>query len=440
MTSLVEFQKYLPSASVFPGNYFGFRNGKLFGEVAPYVNKEKLPGMSVLPKPTFLSWMKGAPFLLVNTPNTLWCLTALSFYFLFPYDLSERGTAFTGPVSFAFFMERFPLWFALTFGYTSFWHTTVYLLNWAKRPFIQNRPYNLDKVAHNIVWSLSGVVLWTVFENVFTFLWATNRLSYIANVDSFSTPSGFMKFVAAMMLTPIWRDIHFYFAHRLLHYKALYTQVHSLHHRNTDVEPFAGLCMHPVEHLYYYSCISPSLLFVCSPFAFLWNGVHLLLSPGASHSGYEDHFQADSFHYMHHRYFECNYAGFGAGFLDVLMNTFTDSMEKEKDGITLREDPKSTLRVLPTKEFILYLLSSGSCFLPWLLAYQGGFSGSVLSTVVSLIAGVGPVGFAYLLTEVFGGKGGTPITNTSSSFLHITIGSVVCSLPISYACYLTLAT
>lgn len=36
---------------------------------------------------------------------------------------------------------------------------------------------------------------------------------------------------------------------RLLHFKPLFQQVHSLHHRNTDIEPFAGLCMHPVEHL-----------------------------------------------------------------------------------------------------------------------------------------------------------------------------------------------
>ena len=34
--------------------------------------------------------------------------------------------------------------------------------------------------------------------------------------------------------------------------KAMYKYIHSLHHRNTDIEPFAGLCMHPVEHLYYY--------------------------------------------------------------------------------------------------------------------------------------------------------------------------------------------
>ena len=59
--------------------------------------------------------------------------------------------------------------------------------------------------------------------------------------------------------------------------------------------------MHPVEHLYLFSCLAPSFIFFTSPFAFRWNGVHLLLSSAASHSGWEDHFQSDQYHYLHHR-------------------------------------------------------------------------------------------------------------------------------------------
>jgi sterol desaturase/sphingolipid hydroxylase (fatty acid hydroxylase superfamily) len=191
----------------------------------------------------------------------------------------------------------------VTFGYTAFFHVTLYWLNWAERPFLKRSTYNVDKLAHNIFWSLSGVAIWVAFENVFAFLWATGRLSYLTDAAAFSsfTSWGFLNFAAGLVLIPVWRDAHFYFAHRMLHFPALFQQVHSLHHRNTDIEPFAGLCMHPIEHLYYYACILPSLVIFCSPFHFLWNGVHLLLAPGASHSGYEDHFQADAFHYMHHR-------------------------------------------------------------------------------------------------------------------------------------------
>ena len=417
----------------FPGNYFGFRNGKLFGETNPHVNMEKLPGMSILPRPTVYSWMREAPFILITSPNMIWCLVALGLYGVFPYDLSPTGSAFSTPLSWAFFIERFPIWFALTFGYTSFWHVTLYGLNWAKRPFIKNRPYNIDKVVHNIFWSSSGIVIWTMFENVFAYLWATNRLSYIDNGESFTTGNGFLKFVAATMLIPVWRDVHFYFAHRFLHFKPLYQQVHSLHHRNTDIEPFSGLCMHPVEHLYYYACILPSLIFVCSPFAFAWNGVHLLLSPGASHSGYEDHFQADAFHYMHHRYYECNYAGFGASFLDIMMGTFVESMEaKDKDGPTLREDAKSTLRTVPTQEFVLYLVLSGACIAPW--AYYAGNTVLTMnmSILYSILAGFGPVITAILLSR------NISMCKNVASLAHIMIGSLVCSVPITYACYLSL--
>jgi hypothetical protein len=44
--------------------------------------------------------------------------------------------------------------------------------------------------------------------------------------------------------------------------------------------------MHPIEHLYYFSCLAPSLYFKTSPFVMLWNGMHLLLSPAAGDSLY----------------------------------------------------------------------------------------------------------------------------------------------------------
>ena len=86
-------------------------------------------------------------------------------------------------------------------------------------------------------------------------------------------------FCLAAFWVPLYREIHFYFSHRLIHIKALYKYIHSVHHRNTDIEPFAGLSMHPVEHLYYYSCVGPSLLIFGTPFAFMWMGLHLILSP-----------------------------------------------------------------------------------------------------------------------------------------------------------------
>jgi sterol desaturase/sphingolipid hydroxylase (fatty acid hydroxylase superfamily) len=269
-------------------NFAGAQNGKFFQIVPPHVDKKLPPGYSELPVPTFWAWVSGFPFVLLFSPNTIWAVIALAVYFVFPYDLSPTSTPFAREQ----LLTRFTLYCVLVFGYNGFFHTALYFLNWANRPFIKNRVYNVDKVIHNLFWSLSGVFIWTLFEATFIHLWSTGRLSYLSDKDAFSSPYGALNFFLSLWLIPIWRDFHFYFAHRLIHFKAMFQMVHSLHHRNTDIEPFSGLTMHPVEHLYYYSCILPSLVIYLSPFALMWNGIHLVLSPGASHSGYEDHWHA----------------------------------------------------------------------------------------------------------------------------------------------------
>jgi hypothetical protein len=280
-------------------------------------------------------------------------------------------------------------------------------------------------------WTLSGVIIWTIFENIFCYLWATNRLIYNSNLTNF---------LLGLFGIPLWRSWHFYFAHRFLHFGPLYNQVHSLHHRNTDIEPFSGLCMHPIEHLYYFSCILPSLFFVCSPFTFLWNGVHLLLSPAASHSGWEDHFQSDTFHYLHHRYFECNYAGTDAAFMDIIFGTFKESID-EKEKVNPRDDAKSNLFDTFKIEFINYLclcVLSVSIFLYF--AFQVATHKLILNEIskISLasLVGFGPVIFAYLFST---SNRVQPIKMTIfGNLFHLIMGIIFCSVPITYMCKLVL--
>lgn len=425
-------------------NMFGMIRGKYFGEPPLYVDKALPAGMTDLPKPTLVSWIRNSPFVLITTPNFIWAVISLLMYRAAPYDLSSTSSAALAPISSSFFLERFPLWFSLTFGYFSLCHVAIYGLNMSNRPFIENRIYSVDKVVHNAFWTSSGIAIWTVFENVFAYLWATGRLPYISDSNSFSTPWGLGAFIAALMGVPVWRSIHFYFAHRFLHYTPLYKQVHSLHHRNTDIEPFSGLCMHPVEHLYYFSCILPSLVFYCSPYAFLWNGVHLLLSPAASHSGYEDHFQSDVFHYLHHRYFECNYAGSDAAFMDIAFGTFKGSFKDhplDQHGPKPREDAKSTLRLVPTEEFIVYLSSSTLCVLVWVYAALERSSLTVTqSLAIASTVGFGPVLLASIITNRYSsGSNVHPVKmSLGANALHLLFGTLFCSVPISYACWLTL--
>ena len=419
-------------------------NGKYFGEPPQYVNKNLPAGMTDIPTVSFISWIKKAPFILITSPNFIWAIISLSLYTVAPYNLDTNSPSSISPINSVFFFERFPIWFGITFGYFSFWHIAIYWFNMAKRPFIKDRIYNVNKVIHNAFWTTSGIAIWTIFENVFVYLWATGRLAYIPDKISTSTPMGFIAFLATLMGIPLWRSIHFYFAHRFLHYTPLYKQVHSLHHRNTDIEPFSGLCMHPVEHLYYFACIAPSLIFYCSPFALVWNGIHLLLSPAASHSGYEDHFQSDMFHYLHHRYFECNYAGSDAAFMDIAFGTFKASFNEhplDKYGPKPREDSKSSLFLVPTREFVTYLAGSSLCFIPWVYCSIQKYHVSTTNAFfLSSLAGSGPVILSIIVSGIYNAANTSHPVKMSvlHNLLHLLFGLFFCSVPVTYACYLTL--
>lgn len=171
------------------------------------------------------------------------------------------------------------------------------------------------------------------------------------------------------------------------------------------------------------------------------------MAPGASHSGWEDHFQSDPFHYMHHRYFEVNYAGTPAGFMDHLFSTFCDKFrEGDKEGAKAREDAKASLTSPPTWEFLGYLaLAGGGCLGPWVYHAQGLATGGALPSqnlalALALLAGVGPVLSAVVVSSVVrSGSGGSGKQSLLSTVVQLFFGNVVCTVPIALGAYMTLA-
>ena len=122
-------------------------------------------------------------------------------------------------------------------------------------------------------------------------------------------------FIALILLTPLWTSFHFYWVHRALHWPPLYRLAHALHHRNTNVGPWSGLSMHPIEHVIFFSSILIHVLIPSSPFHILFHMQHQSLTAATSHTGYEavlikdkKYLALGTFHHqMHHRYFDCNY-------------------------------------------------------------------------------------------------------------------------------------
>ena len=167
-----------------------------------------------------------------------------------------------------------------------------------------------NQTRDNVFWSVvSGCGIWTAYEAVTLWLYSNGVIPYL---DMRQYP------VYAVLLTffvVYWRYFHFYWVHRLIHWKPLYKTVHSLHHRNINVGPWSGLSMHPLEHLLYFSCVIIHWIIPGGPFFAIFSLLHAAISPAVGHLGFhrmvvdgDKSIASDNyFHYLHHRLFTVNF-------------------------------------------------------------------------------------------------------------------------------------
>jgi len=147
-----------------------------------------------------------------------------------------------------------------------------------------------------------------------------------------------------MCLIPVFRDVHFYLIHRLIHWGPLYRWVHYLHHNNVNVGPVTGLAMHPVEHLLYWSGVLVHWVIPSHPIHILWHLQHAALTPQQGHVGFArvvlpggvEVTTSDYFHYLHHKYFECNYGPDAALPLDKWFGSFHDGTDAATEAMNAR--------------------------------------------------------------------------------------------------------
>lgn len=194
---------------------------------------------------------------------------------------------------------------------------------------------NLDNI---VLTFASGVTIWTAFEVGILWLAANGHVTVI------DARENLIYFVAMVLLVHLWRDLHFYVIHRLIHVKPLYAIAHKVHHKNINPGPWSGLAMHPIEHVFYFSCALLYLLFPFHPAFVVVTLVHAGLSPAPGHAGFErvkvgkdgKSFDVDSYaHYLHHKHFECNYAD-GILPLDRWFGTLHDGSEEAQQRLRKR--------------------------------------------------------------------------------------------------------
>ena len=167
-----------------------------------------------------------------------------------------------------------------------------------------------NQLYDNMFWTLaSGVTLWTVYETIMFYAIANGYAPLLL------WPDNPVWFALQFFLIPLWISFHFYWIHRFLHWAPMYRIAHAVHHRNTNIGPWSGLSMHPIETLLFFSSVLIHFVVASHPIHILFHLQHQALTAATSHTGFEgwvigdkDRLSLGRFHHqMHHRYFECNY-------------------------------------------------------------------------------------------------------------------------------------
>lgn len=213
------------------------------------------------------------------------------------------------------------------------------------RPFAtSNRTFTFgSQVRDNMFWTLvSGVTVWTLYEALM--LWS------LANgyAPELTMPGHWYWLVILILIIPMWETTHFFLIHRLIHTSRIYQRVHALHHRNTNVGPWSGLSMHPIEHVVYLSTILVHFIVPSSPFLIAFHLMYFTLSAATTHTGYQGIvvkgnlvLPLGTFHHqLHHRYFTCNYGGLEMPW-DQWTGSFHDGTAESHQAFLARRKGKS---------------------------------------------------------------------------------------------------
>ena len=181
---------------------------------------------------------------------------------------------------------------------------------------------NIDNIIRSFG---TGLPIWTAYETLLLWCWANGIGPWTTLGDNPWWLAGFA------LVLPLLHELHFYCIHRLIHVPVLYKWVHAVHHNSINPSPWSSLSMHPVEHLLYWSGTLIHLVVPSHPLLVLY---HLQISGTGAvighigfdkiESGGEQGMDTHAYaHYLHHKYFEVNYAD-GTLPIDKWMGTWHD--------------------------------------------------------------------------------------------------------------------
>ena len=131
---------------------------------------------------------------------------------------------------------------------------------------------------------------------------------------------GLAWLLLSLPLMIVWHDFYFYWTHRLLHTRWLFTRVHGVHHRSRNPSPWVAFAFHPLEALVNAMVVPIALVFVpLNEYVWAAFAIHQIVRNAHGHAaieilprGFARHWLGGRFvttthHHLHHETAQGNY-------------------------------------------------------------------------------------------------------------------------------------
>lgn len=133
------------------------------------------------------------------------------------------------------------------------------------------------------------------------------------STNDYNTAYLFISFFFALAIN----DVYFYFSHRFMHWKPIFTRVHYIHHQSHEPNPWSAFSFHPIEAVLQIAIV-PIVAFIIPIHIYVLIGFSsfMLLVSVYGHCGYElrankpsifNIFNNSIHHNQHHQFVKYNY-------------------------------------------------------------------------------------------------------------------------------------
>lgn len=205
-----------------------------------------------------------------------------------------------------------------------------------KRLQIQDKQPTHSSISREILWSLSTVVIFSLLATLGIYWIEQGYTKIYFNVSE----RGWPYLALSILIYIVLHDSYFYWIHRFMHWRPVFSWVHKVHHLSHTPSPFASLSFSPVEAVMQFG-INLIMIFLIPlhPLAIGLFAMYNTMINTIGHTGFEvvpPFFFRNWFfrygltvthHDMHHSRMNCNY-GLCFVFWDKLMGTEDENYEK----------------------------------------------------------------------------------------------------------------